>query len=38
MQQLKKMHQIFLEDTQAMLASKKPPINSVDRKDRRGGR
>jgi hypothetical protein len=32
MQQLKKMHQIFLEDTQAMLASKKPPINSVDRK------
>ena len=32
MQQLKKMHQIFLEDTQAMLASKKPPINSVERK------
>jgi len=32
MQQLKKMHQIFLEDTQAMLGSKKPPINSVDRK------
>lgn len=32
MQQLKKMHQIFLEDTQAMLGSKKTPINSVDRK------
>ncbi len=32
LQQLKKMHQIFLEDTQAMLGSKKPPINSVDRK------
>lgn len=32
LQELKKMHQIFLEDTQAMLGSKKPPINSVDRK------
>ena len=32
MQQLKKMHQIFLEDTQAMLGSKKPPINSTQRK------
>ncbi len=31
LQQLKKMHQIFLEDTQAMLGSKKPPINSVPR-------
>ena len=31
LQQLKKMHQIFLEDTQAMLGSRKPPINSVPR-------
>jgi len=31
MQQLKKMHQIFLEDTQALLGSKKPPINSTQR-------
>ncbi|MGA2558018.1 MAG: DUF4175 family protein, partial [Verrucomicrobiota bacterium] len=31
LQQLKKMHQIFLQDTQAMLGSKKPPINSVPR-------
>ena len=31
LQQLKKMHQIFLEETQAMLGSKKPPINSVPR-------
>jgi hypothetical protein len=30
-QQLKKMHQIFLEDTQAMLGSRKPPINSTPR-------
>jgi hypothetical protein len=32
MQQLKKMHQIFLEDTQAMLGAKKPPIHSTQRK------
>jgi len=32
LQQLKKMHQIFLEDAQAMLGSKKPPINSTQRK------
>lgn len=33
MQELKKMHQIFLEDTQAMLGSKKPPVNnSIQRK------
>jgi hypothetical protein len=32
MQELKKMHQIFLEDTQAMLGSKKPPINQINRK------
>jgi hypothetical protein len=32
MQRLKKMHQIFLEDTQAMLGSKKPALNPQDRK------
>ena len=32
MQRLTKMHQIFLEDTQAMLGSKKPLLNSYDRK------
>ena len=32
MQRLAKMHQIFLEDTQAMLGSKKPLLNSYDRK------
>ena len=32
MQRLKKMHQIFLEDTQAMLGSKKPTLNPQDRK------
>ena len=32
MQQLKKRHQIFLQDTQAMLGSKKPPIHSTQRK------
>ena len=32
MQRLSKMYQIFLEDTQALLGSKKDPINSYDRK------
>jgi len=32
MQRLKKMHQIFLEDSQAMLGSKKPTLNPQDRK------
>jgi hypothetical protein len=32
MQKLAKMHQIFIEDTQAMLGGKKPPINSYQRK------
>ncbi|MES2571540.1 MAG: hypothetical protein V4710_15985, partial [Verrucomicrobiota bacterium] len=32
MQKLAKMHQIFIEDTQAMLGSKEGPINSYDRK------
>ncbi len=32
MQKLAKMHQIFLEDTQAMLGSKKGPINKYNRK------
>ena len=32
MQQLQKMHQIFLEDTQAMLGSRRQPINSTPRK------
>jgi hypothetical protein len=32
MQKLNKMYQIFLEDTQALLGSSKPPINSFDRK------
>ena len=32
MQKLNKMHQIFLEDTQALLGSSKPKINSYDRK------
>jgi hypothetical protein len=32
MQRLTKMHQIFLEDTQAMLGSKKPNLNPMDRK------
>jgi hypothetical protein len=32
MQRLAKMHQIFLEDTQAMLGAKKPVLNPVDRK------
>ena len=32
MQKLNKMYQIFLEDTQALLGSKKPGINSYDRK------
>ncbi len=32
MQRLKKMHQIFLEDTQEMLGSKKPTLNPQNRK------
>jgi hypothetical protein len=32
MQKLNKMYQIFLEDSQALLGSKKPGINSYDRK------
>jgi hypothetical protein len=32
MQKLAKMHQIFIEDTQAMLSGKKGPINSYQRK------
>lgn len=32
MQRLAKMHQIFLEDSQAMLGSKKPVLNPQDRK------
>lgn len=32
MQKLDKMYQIFLEDTQALLGSKKGPINAFDRK------
>ena len=32
MQRLAKMHQIFLEDTQAMLGSKKPVLNPQERK------
>jgi hypothetical protein len=32
MQKLQKMHQIFLEDTQALLGGAKSPINSYDRK------
>ena len=32
MQRLKKMHQIFLEDTQAMLGSSKPILNPQERK------
>jgi hypothetical protein len=32
MQKLAKMHQIFLEDTQALLGSSRPRINSYDRK------
>ena len=32
MQRLSKLYQIFLEDTQALLGSKKDPINSYDRK------
>ncbi len=32
MQKLNKMYQVFLEDSQALLGSKKPAINSYDRK------
>jgi hypothetical protein len=32
MQKLNKMYQIFIEDTQALLGGKKPPINSYNRK------
>jgi hypothetical protein len=32
MQKLAKMHQVFIEDTQALLGSSKGPINSYDRK------
>lgn len=32
MERLKKMHQIFLEDSEAMLGSKKPVLNPQDRK------